>query len=161
MRLTMSKQIYNYLANHMMYIHHHKLNVIKGYSLDYDSYMGMLSYLNSYITNLESILDNAIISSGAVNPPIMIFGSTAVIKLNDAQMECGIILPNGGHLSRQRPGAQVFAAGTPDADTLLLKTAGEDVFLEAFGECGSIDSIIYDSIFEREQYIFENEKYAV
>jgi transcription elongation GreA/GreB family factor len=161
MRLTMTKQIHHYLANHMMYIHRHKLNIIKGYSIDYDSYTGMLSYMNNYINYLEHLLDNAIISSVDTEPPIMIFGSTAVINWNGVQTECGIILPNGGHLTRRRPGAQVFAAGTPDAEALLFKTVGESITLDAFGESGHIDRIIYDSIFEREQYALESEQYAV
>jgi hypothetical protein len=161
MRVTMSKQSYQYLANHMVYIHHQKLNVIKPYSYDYDSYTSMLKYMNDYIGKLEHILDNAIISQEVSGPPIMVFGSTAVIRWNDAQTECGIILPNGGYLTRRRPGAQIFAAGSPDAEALLFKTVGEDVCLEAFGGSGHIDRIIYDSIFEREQYAPETERFAV
>jgi transcription elongation GreA/GreB family factor len=161
MRVTMSKQGYQYLANHMVYIQRQKLNVIKTYSLDYDSYTGMLVYLNDYINKLEHILDNAIISQQASDPPIMIFGSTAVIRWNDVQTECGIILPNGGHLTKRRPGAQIFAAGTPDAEALLFKTVGEDVCLDAFGGQGYIERIIYDSIFEREQYTPDTELFAV
>jgi len=157
----MSKQIYQYLANHMVYIHHNKLNVIKSYSRDYDTYTSMLSYMNNYIGKLEHILDNAIISQEANDPPIMIFGSTAVIRWNDVQTECGIILPNGGHLTRRRPGAQIFAACSPDAEALLFKTTGEEVYLESFGRSGHIDKIIYDSIFEREQYAPETERFAV
>ncbi len=152
MRVTMTKHIYDYLANHMMYIHHQKLNMIKGYSLDYDSYMGMLSFLNGYIKKLEQLIDNAIITAGEDCPPIMIIGSTAVIRRDGVETEYGIILPCGGHLSRQRPGAMVLTAGTPAADALLFKTVGEEVFLETFDQNGNIDRIIYDSIFDSEQY---------
>ena len=38
--------------------------MIKGYSLDYDSYMGMLSFLNGYIKMVEHLLDNAIFAAG-------------------------------------------------------------------------------------------------
>jgi transcription elongation GreA/GreB family factor len=161
MRVTMSKQIYQYLANHLVYLHHQKLKVIKSYSHDYDSYTSMLQYMNDYIGKLENILDNAIISQKACEPPIMVFGSTAVIRWNDVQTECGIIMPNGGHLTRRRPGAQIFAAGSPDAEALLFKTVGEEVTLQAFGGSGRIDRIIYDSIFEREQYAPETERFAV
>ena len=81
----------------------------------------------------------------------MIIGGTAVISRDGAETECGIILPNGGHLSRRRPGAMVLAAGKPEADSLLFKTVGEEVFLEAFGQNGHIERIIYDPIFESEQ----------
>ena len=121
----------------------------------------MLGYMNGYIGKLEHILDNAIISQEASEPPIMIFGSTAVIRWNDVQTECGIIMPNGGHLTRRRPGAQIFLAGSPDAEALLFKTAEEKVALQTFGGSGHIDRIIYDSIFEREQYAPETERFAV
>jgi len=161
MRVTMSKQIYQYLANHLVYVHHQKLKVIKSYSYDYDAYTSMLGYMNNYIGQLEHILDNAIISQEANEPPIVIFGSTAVISWNDVQTECGIVLPNGGHLTCQRPGAQIFTAGSPDAEALLFKTVGEMVSLQAFGGSGRIERIIYDSVFEQEQYAPEIERFAV
>ena len=161
MRVTMSKENYNYLANHLVYIHREKLNMIKGYSLDYDSYIGMLDYLNAYIKRLEHLLDNAIIATGDTLPPFMVIGSTAVISRNGVQTEYSVILPNGGHLSRQRIGAQVLQAGTPDADALLFKAAGESVCLESIGPDGQIDSIIYDPIFKKEKYTYDSEKFAV
>lgn len=161
MRVTMSKENYNYLANHVVYIHREKLNMIKGYSLDYDSYTGMLDYLNGYVKKLENLLDNAIIATGETSPPVMVIGSTAVINRNGLRTEYSVILPSGGHLSRQRIGAQVLTAGTPDADELLFKVAGESVTLGSIGQNGQIDSIIYDPIFQKETYTYDSEKFAV
>lgn len=161
MRVTMSKEHYNYLANHLVYIHREKLNMIKCYSLDYDSYTGMLDYLNGYFKKLEYLLDNAIITTGETLPPFIVIGSTAVISRNGVTTEYSVILPNGGHLSRQRIGAQVLNAGTPDADELLFKPVGESVIFDSIGQNGQIDSIIYDPIFQKEKYTYDSEKFAV
>lgn len=135
--------------------------MIKCYSLDYDSYTGMLDYLNSYIKKLEYLLDNAIIATGETPPPFLVIGSTAVICRNGVETEYSVILPNGGHLSRQRVGAQVLKVGTADADELLFKPVGESANLESIGQSGQIDNIIYDPIFQIEKYTYDNEKYAV
>ena len=161
MRVTMSKEHYNYLANHLVYIQRDKLSMIKGYSLDYDSYTGMLDYLNGYIKKLEHLLDNAIIATGDTPPPFMVIGSTAVISRNGVDTEYSVILPNGGHLSRQRQGVQVIEAGTKNADELLFKSMGENVSFESIGQNGQIVSIIYDPIFKKEKYTYDSEKYAV
>jgi hypothetical protein len=46
----------------------------------------------------------------------------------------------------------VLTAGKPEADALLFKLPGDEVFIEAFGETGRIESIIYDDIFRGEEY---------
>lgn len=161
MRVTMSKEQYNYLANHMAYIQREKLNMIKGFSMDYDSYIGMLDFLNGYIKNMEDLLDNAIITTSETQPPFVVIGSTALITRNGVTSEYSVIMPSGGHLSRQRAGTQALIVGSSDANTLLFKVPGDKVTLDAIGQSGQIQSIIYDPIFLMEKYTYDSEKFAV
>lgn len=146
-RITISKEYYNYLANHMMYVYHNKLKMIKGYSQDYNSYVERLEFLNGYIKTLEKMLDDAIMTTGEIQPPVVIIGSTAVT----GDTSYRIVLPGGGRLSSQRPDTKMLIAGTPEADALLYKQVGESVTADVLDTVEEIQSIIYDADFFYEE----------
>lgn len=59
-----TKEVFQYLINHIRELHDKKISVVNVFALDYDAFMSTLDFINAYIKRIDNYLDNARIGTG-------------------------------------------------------------------------------------------------
>jgi|AGTN01.2.fsa_nt_gi hypothetical protein len=123
-----SKDVFEYLLDHMLDIHRKKIGIISGYSLDYDSYTNKLSFLNSYIKGIEAFLESALVEGDSRELPFVILGSIAYVRNNHNNERAKIKIT----LPKEQPGidekdVDTFTCFSDVGYAILLKHTGEHV----------------------------------
>jgi transcription elongation GreA/GreB family factor len=141
-----TKGVFNYLAMHMKDVQTRKMKIVKQFVMDYDKYVKVLGYINAYIKNLETYLDNAIITEGEDRPPFVVIGSIVDIKDSARRSHSYIITAAGTSSTYEASsGCEAVSCFSDLGMRLLLKEAGQEIRLEKQGgPSGTISDIRYD-----------------
>lgn len=134
--MTVSREIFDYLLDHMLDIHQRKINIVSPYSLDYDQYMSMLEFLNSYIRKIGDFLDVAVVDDDCKSAlPFVVLGSlvyTEGMGLYERDTY-SIVLPEETQDMSHNSAIKVYTCLSPVSHALLFKKAGDKVALEEDG----------------------------
>jgi transcription elongation GreA/GreB family factor len=146
MNRQITKEVFSFLAMHMKDIQSRKMKLVKQYSMDYDMYVKVLEFLNSYIKDIEVYLDNSVIVEGDSAPPFAVIGSIVSVK-DASKREHSYIITAAGTSSTYEAssGCQDVSCFSELGMRLLFKEVGQEVKLgKQSGTSGTISSIKYD-----------------
>jgi len=123
-----SKEMFDHLLDHMLDIHRKKLSIISPYTQDYDSYMGKLNFLNSYIRGIEIFLEGAAVESEKSELPFVILGSVVEVRQAETNKRSRIritlpketVMPDGYT-------AETHTCFSELGHAMLLKRVGDQV----------------------------------
>ena len=97
--MTITKEVFQYLINHIRELQDKKISIVNVFALDYDEFMTMLDLVNADIKRIENYLDNARIGTDQHALPFVIIGSVVhVIEQKDDKVyKYRINLPDKSH----------------------------------------------------------------
>lgn len=146
MNRQITKEVYNFLALHMKDIQTRKMTMVRQYSMDYDKYVKLLSFLNRYIKNIEVYLDNAVVADGESAPPFVTIGSIVDVKDSSRRTRSFIITAVGTSSTYEASsGCEAVSCFSELGMQLLFKEPGQEIKLEKQGgSLGTISAIRYD-----------------
>jgi transcription elongation GreA/GreB family factor len=85
--MTITKEVFQYLINHIRELQDKKISIVNVFALDYDEFMTMLDLVNADIKRIENYLDNARIGTDQHALPFVIIGSVVhVIEQKDGKV---------------------------------------------------------------------------
>jgi transcription elongation GreA/GreB family factor len=123
-----------------------KMKLVKQYSMDYDKYVKVLGFLNSYIKDIEVYLDNTVIVEGESTPPFAVIGSIVSVK-DASKREQSYILTAAGTSSTYEAssGCKDISCFSELGMQLLFKEVGQEIKLgKQSVALGTLSSIRYD-----------------
>jgi hypothetical protein len=123
-----SREVFDYLLDHMLDIHRKKISIISPYTQDYDSYMTKLNFLNSYIRGIESFLESASVESGKNELPFVILGSIVEVRQTgtNKSFRIRIMLPKETALP-DSGSDQIHTCFSDLGHAMLLKRVGDQI----------------------------------
>lgn len=139
---VISKDVFDYLLDHMLDIHHKKIGIISTYSLDYDSYTSKLSFINSYVRGIEAFLETARVESEENDLPFVVLGSIVYVsKNNNERTKIKIVLPKEQPAIDEKD-IEIYSCFSDIGSSMLLKRIGENVQIGHSGSRYLIEKII-------------------
>ena len=132
--MKVSKNVFDYLLNHMLDIHKRKINIVRPYSSDYDTYTSMLEFLNTYIRMIGDFLDVAVVDEQSDHVPFVTMGSVVHTEgLGFAERSVfTVVLPEEVKAS-DASRIKACACLSPVSNALLFKSVGDRVMIEENG----------------------------
>jgi transcription elongation GreA/GreB family factor len=138
MGTVIAKEVYQYLAKHAWELQDNKISRINMFAADFDDYMSLLNYINSYIGRIENYLDTAKTGEGPYTLPFVILGSVVQIseQISGRILRFRIVIPDK-KLLENGMNADVVAdvinisCFSPVGSALLFKEVDEEVSIEA------------------------------
>ena len=129
--MAVSKEVFDFLLDHMLDIHKRKMNIISPYVRCYDKYMKMLNFLNAYIRRIGDFLDTAVVTDENRPFPFVILGSRVMMQ-SDVFFQNTVYSIN---LPEEECAANVscYDCLSPMAEALLFKGIGDKVALKDNG----------------------------
>ncbi|MFA5675077.1 MAG: hypothetical protein WDA65_00960 [Christensenellales bacterium] len=134
--MIISKKAFDYLLDHMLDIHKRKVNIIMPYSMDYDKYMSMLNFFNSYIRRIGDFLDEAVVEDVACTAPFVTIGSfvyTEGLGLLDKAAYVILLPQDYKDRSENSQSPRFCNCVSPVAKELLFKCGGDTALIEENG----------------------------
>jgi transcription elongation GreA/GreB family factor len=137
-----SKDVFDYLLDHMLDIHRKKMGIISAYSLDYDSYTSKLNFLNSYVREIEAFLETAMVQGEESDLPFVILGSVVYVSKHTSEhAKIKIVLP------KEQPGInekdiEFHTCFSDIGHSMLLKRIGENVQVGHGGPWYLIEKVV-------------------
>jgi transcription elongation GreA/GreB family factor len=147
---TLTKEIHRFLELHTLELQNSKISIANRYLTDYEKYIKVLNFLNSYIGTIEKYIDKAGIEAGEHSAPFVIIGSTVEVEDLATQKKHTVMV--------EKPDADYATAG-PDSGceyapflsaaslSLLFKETGQQLTLQDGEEneyTGRIERIDYN-----------------
>lgn len=149
MSTVITREVFRYLANHVWEIQDNKINVINKFAKDFNLYMSVLNFINSYTKTIDNYLDMVKTGSGAQKLPFVILDSVVhVADLTEGRItQYKIILPPK-EPQEDDIGAEIkkISCFTELAKSLLFKGVNEKVSIENNDKktIGKIERIEFD-----------------
>ncbi|MGI5849343.1 MAG: hypothetical protein ACOX8Q_04675 [Christensenellales bacterium] len=139
MAKQITKEIYNFLVLHILEMRNQKINIANQYSIDYEKYIEVLEFLNSYIISIEEFLDKAKIVTGDHIPPFVIIGS--IVDVADTISKTSrslMIMAPGSHTvyDETKDGCEMVSCFSDIGRSMLLQEEGHSLTIKKPG--GSI-----------------------
>lgn len=134
--MTISKPTFDHLLDHMLDIHKRKINIASPYSADYDAYMTVLNFLNTYIRYIGDFLDTAVVSEDDCAIPFVIIGSLVYAEgagICDRAIY-SVVLPEEAKNADTDAQTKIHACLSPVSDAFLFKKIGDRVVFEEDGQ---------------------------
>ena len=76
---TITKEMFQYLVEHIKDVHNKKISIANAFALDYSAFITVLEFVNSYIRTIENYLEAAKIGSGQHELPFVILDCTVFV----------------------------------------------------------------------------------
>ncbi|MDD5016516.1 MAG: hypothetical protein PHO15_00275 [Eubacteriales bacterium] len=129
MAIQVTKEIYSFLVQHILDMRDRKISIANNFSMDYEKYVNILSFLNSYIKSVEAFLEKVDIINGVHTPPFVIIGSVVEV-LDMRQKKHSFIIMAPGKSSRYdqaNDGYETLSCLSDAGRSLLLKKRGQEL----------------------------------
>ncbi len=148
MKTLVTNEIHRFLQFHALEMQDNKIKIANRYLANYEEYIRVLSFLNSYIKTVEKALDLLDISIGEHIPPFVIIGSKVELKDANAERKYVFLTDESGEYAPVSAPCEAVPFHSGLGKELLFKEVGYTIKTEKGGNefMGTIEQISYDLI---------------